>query len=103
MTSNNKNDIVGASIELLEREKLRKEDFRDKLLNRLLQFDISSLTGFEKERLKTIIYESELYDATNKRDIIGKHFTEIDKSARYYQTISQKAKLILNNVDKYSC
>jgi hypothetical protein len=58
------------------------------------------LTDFDKERLKTIIYKSELYDATNRRDIIGKHFTEIEADAKYYATISQQAKAILAGIDK---
>ena len=96
MTSLSKNDIRGASLELSEREKINKDDFRSKLLDKLLQVDTSSLNDFEKERLKTIIYESNLYDATNRRNIVGKHFTEIEKDADYFRTISEKAKAILS-------
>jgi len=98
MTSFDTNDVTGASIELSERERSNKENFRDKLLIRLLQVDTSNLTGFEKERLKIIIYESDLYDPTNLRDIMGKHYDEIKKDAEYYQTISQKAKDILSRL-----
>lgn len=100
VTSNDTNDIIGASIELSEREKYNKEDFRDNLLQRLLQFDILDLTDFDKERFKIIIYESELYDATNRRDIIKKHFIEINTDAKYYLNISQQAKAILADIDK---
>ena len=102
MTSADINDIIGASLELSEREKYNKEDFRDKLLNRLLQVDTLNLTDFEKERLKVIIYESDLYDSTNRRNIIGKHFTEIEHDADYFRTISQKAKNILSDIEKHS-
>lgn len=102
VTSPDTNDIIGASIELSEKEKYNQEDFRNKLLQRLLQFDISNLTNFDKERLKTIIYESTLYDATNRRDIMRKHFTEIDTDAKYYQTVAEQAKTILADIDKYS-
>jgi len=100
ITSAEINDIIGASLELSEREKYKKEDFRAKLLNRLLQVDTSNLTDFEKERLKIIIYESDLYDATNRRDIVGKHFTEIESDADYYRTAAQKAKSILEDIAK---
>jgi hypothetical protein len=95
MTSSEKSDIIGASLELSERERNKKVDFRDKLINRLLKISTFKLTDFEKERLKIIIYESNLYDATNRRNIVGKHFTEIENDANYYRTISQKAKGIL--------
>jgi hypothetical protein len=95
MTSLDKNDIIGASLELSEREKVNKDDFRSKLLDKLLQIDSTGLNDFEKERLKIIIYESDLYDATNRRNIVGKHFTEIEKDADYFRTISEKAKIIL--------
>jgi hypothetical protein len=98
MTSTDKNNIIGASLELSERERHNKEDFRSKLIERLLTIDTSKLTDFEKERLKIIVYESGLYDATNRRNIVGKHFTEIQNDADYYRTISEQAKNILNNI-----
>jgi hypothetical protein len=101
-TSVDKNDIIGSSRELSEREKCDGHDFRDKLIERLLLVDISKLTDFEKERIKIIVYESDLYDSTNRREIVGKHFTEIERDANYYRTISQKAKNILNDIQKYS-
>ena len=100
MTSTDTNDIIGASLELSERERYKKEDFRDRLLNRLLQVDTSHLTDFEKRRLKIIIYESDLYDATNRRDIVGKNFTEIQNDADYFRTNAQKVKNILDDIEK---
>lgn len=100
LTSADINDIIGASLELSERERYKKEDFREKLLNRLLQVDTTNLSGFEKERMKVIIYESNLYDATNRRDIVGKDFTEIQNDAGYFSTNAQKAKKILADIAK---
>ncbi|MBX9782894.1 MAG: hypothetical protein K2X48_06360, partial [Chitinophagaceae bacterium] len=65
-----------------------------------LLIDTSNLSDFEKERLKIIIYESDLYDATNRRDIVGKHFTEIQNDADYFRTNAQKAKDILADIQK---
>lgn len=98
LTSVEKNDIIGASLELSERERYKKEDFRAQLINRLLQIDTSNLTDFDKERLKIIIYESKLYDATNLRDIVGKHFTEIQSDAAYYRSNADKANNILSKL-----
>jgi len=100
MTSLDTNDITGASLELSERERYNKENFRDKLLDKLLQVATSNLTDFERVRLKIIIYESDLYDLTNLRDIVGKHYSEIQKDADYYRTISDKGKSILNEIEK---
>jgi hypothetical protein len=102
MTSSDTNDIIGASLELSERERYKKEDFRAKLISRLLLVNISDLPDFEKKRLEIIIYESDLFDATNRRDIIGKHYTEIQKDADYFMLNAQKAKEILVAIKEYS-
>jgi hypothetical protein len=71
MSSLDINDIVGASVELSEREKYQNEEFRGQLLDQLTRVDTSNLNGFEKDRLRIIIYESNLYDSTNRREILG--------------------------------
>ncbi len=96
MNSQNTNDIMGASLELLEREKNKGEDFRDKLLNRLPTVDLNYLSDFEQERIKTVIIEAELTDPINRRNIIGKSLSEIQEDANYFRTISGKAKQILS-------
>lgn len=98
ITSDDINDIIGASFELSEREKITKENFRDRLLSHLLLFDTNELSTFEKERIKLIIYESNLYDETNLKDIVGKNFSEIQNDANYYQAIATKAKNILSKI-----
>jgi hypothetical protein len=98
ITSSDKNNIIGASLELSERERYRKEDFRKELLNHLLKIDTSNLSDFEKERIKLIVYESALYDATNRRNVVGKHYTEIQNDAEYYRTIAEGAKVVLTKI-----
>jgi hypothetical protein len=102
MTSLDTNDIIGASLELRDREKNNNEEFREKLITSLLKLDTSKITDFDKERLRLIIYESDLYDSTNRRGIVGKHFTEIQSDSDYYKTISQKSIDILTQIGKYS-
>ena len=102
ITAEDKNNIMGASIELSERERFNKEDFRERLLLKMLNYDIPKLSHFNRERIKIIIQETRLYDLTNQRNIVGKHFTEIQTDAEYYRSISQKAKDILADIEKYS-
>jgi Immunity protein 27 len=98
MISNTTGDIIGASLELSEREKNKIEYFRGKLLDRLLMVDLTRMSAFERERFKLIINESELSDPVNRRDIIGKSLSEIQDDAHYFQVISEKAKQILNDI-----
>ena len=102
LTSIDLSDITGASRELYEREEFQKENFRSELIQKLESFDLCSLSSFDKERLKTIIYESSLFDSANRREIVGKHWTEINKDAEYFTDIASRTKLILNDIEKYS-
>ena len=102
LTSIDLSDIVGASRELYEREKYQKENFRDELIKKLESLELHNLSSFDKERFKTIIYESSLFDSTNLRGIVGNHYTEINKDAQYYTDIADKAKLLLDEIEKYS-
>jgi hypothetical protein len=49
--------------------------------------------------VKTIIYESGLFNPTNRKEIVGKHWTEIKKEADFYKGISEKANSILKKVE----
>jgi hypothetical protein len=100
LTSADQNDIIGASLELWGREKDNNDEFRQQLMDRLLQIDTSSLDEFEKERLRLIIYESNLYEGTNKRNIVGKHILEIKKDADFYWTIAENARKILDIIGR---
>jgi len=98
MTSRNTSDIIGASQELLNREKYQKEYFRDELLSRLLVIDLNHLSDFEKERIKMVIRESGLLDQSNRREIVGKSLSEIREDANYYRVIAESANRILRNI-----
>ena len=97
-SSNSKDEIIGASIDLYFKEFNNREDFREKLLNKLNEFDLKDLSDFDKERLKIIIYESNLYDPLNRREIIGVSKQKVDSDARYFREIAQKAKEILEKI-----
>jgi Immunity protein 27 len=98
LTSKNRNDLVGAIFDLLDRDELEKEDFRLKLIQELKKYIANKTTSFDKERVKLIIQQCELLDIRNRREIVGKHYTAIEKDAEYFRTISKEAKEILNSI-----
>lgn len=89
--------LICACNELLRREKLFHSSFRELLLNGLEQLilNVQSLTPKEKNRIKLIIYESELYDATNKAPIMNRESSEIFKDAALYRNFAKRVKNIL--------
>ena len=101
VTALNRSDIIGASYELSARER-KKEclDFRATLVDELMQLDRTRLDEFEKRRLRTIISKTGLSNPVNRRDVVGKHFTEIQQDADYFQLVAQKANDILNDVER---
>ena len=97
-TSINKDEIIGASIELYFKEYNDKEDFRKKLLDKLNEFNFEELTEFDKERLQIIIQESNLYDSLNRREIVGISKEEFDFNVKYFREIAEKAMEILEKI-----
>ena len=100
LTADNTFDIAGASLELVAREKYSQEEFRQSLIDRISKIDLDSLTDFERQRISTIIYESELFDARNRREVTGKHATEIKDDAAFYKSVSEQALAILLKIGK---
>ncbi len=98
MNATNSEEIISAALLLSARERSRKEEFRADLLQKLLQVDLSNASAFEQARVRMIIYESDLLDTTNRREIIGKHFTQINQDADYYREIAEKAKRVLDEI-----
>ncbi|WP_165958084.1 Imm27 family immunity protein [Segetibacter sp. 3557_3] len=102
MTSLDLNDVIGASKELAEREQNDKEDFRDRLITRMLQTDVVNSSSAERDRLRIIISKTNLLDPMNRRNIVGKRFNEIKEDSEYYQHLAFKAKDLLDDMEKYS-
>jgi len=95
LTSKDAKVIAVAAMTLKYKEEHEKSEFRHELINKLETINIGNLSKEEKRRLELIIYESNLYDGTNQRGIMGKHYTEIQNDASYYQEPANKAKKIL--------
>jgi hypothetical protein len=99
LTSDDIDEVTGAALELRDRETYKKEEFRKDLITELLLLNPTTLSAFDKNRLKTIIYESSLFDPTNRREILGKPWNEIQKDAEIYRSISEQAKSILKKLE----
>jgi len=98
-------EIAGAALFLFWNERDNKTEFRDELIQEVeklyKKLTISEeLTEFNKSKIRTIIYESNLYDSTNLRPIIGKKFAEIEKDHQYFKSIAERAKRILDESKK---
>ncbi len=91
-------EVIGASLELYDRELEHKEMFREELVNQLKLIDLTQLTDFDKKRIEIIIYESSLYDPLNRREIIGKSMAEIEEDSLFYRRISGVANTILKTI-----
>ena len=87
--------VLAASQELAERESNNGEEFRGELIDKLESFNLKSLGDFDRQRIKNIIYETELYFARNRREVLGKQVAEIKKDAAMYREIARKAVTIL--------
>jgi hypothetical protein len=97
-TSPYPDEVSAAATRLNLEEQADKKEFRQKLIERLTRIDISRLDKTEVERIKTIIQGAQLTDRINKRDIMGKHFSEIQKDAAFFNTTADKAQQILNRL-----
>ncbi len=66
-----------------------------KLIDKLTIIKISKLDSIEKERIKTIILASQLTDRVNKRETVGKHFSEIQVDSDFFNSVADTAERIL--------
>lgn len=95
LTSNDLKTVAAAAMTLKFKEEHDKSEFRHALIQELEKLDIAHLSEAERERIRIIIYESDLCDGTNQRSIMNKHWTEVQKDANFYQIPANKAKEIL--------
>lgn len=88
-------EIAAAAIRLNLEEQCYHKEYRQKLMDRLNQFDLSTIDTAEKERIKTIIMAAQLTDRVNKRAIVGKHLSEIQVDANFFNRIADDAEKML--------
>lgn len=100
VTSKNEKVIAVAAMTLKYKEEHEKSEFRQELVNKLDTVNIDSLSKEDKRRLELIIYQSDLYNGTKQRNIMGKNYTEVQNDASFYQEPANKAKKILDLIKK---
>jgi hypothetical protein len=91
-------EVEGATHRLLIEEEDEKIDFRPAVINRLSKINVSQIDAEERKRIKTIIFNGHLTDRTNKREVVGKHFSEIEKDVQFFNEVADKAEEILKHV-----
>ena len=91
-------EVSAAATRLNLEEQFHKKEFRHKLIDRLKGIATSKLDTSEKERVKTIILASQLTDRVNKREVVGKHFSEIQNDANFFNATADSAQKILNSL-----
>ena len=97
-TSTDYDEVEGASHRLFIDEEDEKIDFRPAVIERLKKIYISKLDTEAKKRVKAIILNGHLTDKTNKREIVGKHFSEIQKDVDFFNEIADFATQILKQL-----
>jgi hypothetical protein len=102
INSDNIDEIATSSALLVINEKELKDEFREELIteleNRINQNDFN-WNKFNSQKMKTIIYETQLFDKTNRKPILGKKNSEIEKDHKFYLNISERAKKIITTAN----
>jgi hypothetical protein len=80
-------------------------EYREELiieLERIVNDKGFKWNGFEKKRLTTIIYDSDLNFPHNQRESLGKKYSEVESDYLYYKRIAERAEKIITLANKNS-
>ena len=75
-----------------------REEFIIKL-ERIVNEENFKVTKFEKKRLTTIIYDSDLNLPYNQRESLRKKYNEVESDYQYFKNIAERAKKIITLVE----
>lgn len=95
LTSKYFDEIDGACGLLLDME-FDKIEFRDLLLSEIEK----NINDINEDRFEIIYNRAELYDTFNKREILGKHYKEIEKDSEYFKELAAKAERLRQRIKK---
>jgi len=93
-------EIHASSVRLFLDEQQNGLEYRQKLIDKLFEFDLTNLNSKDKKRIETIIQSAQLNSEFNYRNTLGKHFSEINKDWEFFKGIADKSKWILNEMKK---
>lgn len=99
ITSEFIDEVSAAASRLHLDEETSNNEFREKLINRLKQFDFNVLSDLDKKRIETIIISGELTNRINTRAIIGKKFNDIDSDYQFLCRIADEAELVMKKIN----
>ena len=89
-------DEVDGACALLLRNEGDKIEFREKLISEI-EININEIT---KYRYDIIYNRAELYDASNKREIVGKHNKQINADVEHYKLMVKRAEKLKQTVQE---
>lgn len=73
-------------------------EYREELiieLERIVNDKDFKWNGFEKKRMTTMIYDSDLNFPNNQRETLGKKYSEVEIDYQYYKDIAERAEKII--------
>jgi len=92
-------EVVAASLRLLDNELYMGKEFREELFGRLSGLSIRNLATAEKDRLRKIILLTELSHGENRREVMGKDLSEVKTDAGFFMRIAHQADKLLESLD----
>lgn len=95
INTNYVDEITAAATRLNIEEQTDRREFRQKLIEKIKTINTSKFDTTQKERIKTIILAAQLTNRVNKREIVGKHFSEIEADVHFFNSIADTAENIL--------
>ncbi|GAA4246629.1 hypothetical protein GCM10022292_33670 [Winogradskyella damuponensis] len=81
----------------------KHKEYREELiieLEKIVNDKEFKWNGFEKKRLTTIIYDSDLNFPHNQRESLGKKYEEVESDYQYYKNIADRAEKIITFAKK---
>ncbi|MEM9833224.1 MAG: hypothetical protein AAF944_21500 [Bacteroidota bacterium] len=95
MKSKFNDEVSAAATRLYLNEDLSHEEYREKLISKLKEFDFSRLNENDKRRINTIIKAGQLTNRVNQRSVIGKNVTQIGMDSQFYNRIADETEKIM--------
>ena len=99
LTTGYSDEISAASSRLYLNEEISKIEYRDELLESLMQLDYDSMKAEDKKRVEIIVKAAQLSDRVNKREIIGKSLSQINQDSQFFNRIADSAEEILKRIE----
>jgi len=94
-------EVSAAAYRLYLEEDSEKKEYRKALLTRIQEAANGQLSILDKARLDTIIRSAGLINVLNQGEIVGKHYTEIEKDFISLKEVAAEARKILDKLYDY--